>query len=190
MLSAKWVRENIDRVRGSLLTRQVETNLDSFLQWDRQRRECISQVDELKNEQNQASRQIRKLKAAGEDASSVIREMQEVAERIGMDVSTVSRAVSGKYIDTPVGVYPLRMFFSSGFRRSGPLIEGQPSALSRVAVKDLIAEIIENEDKSKPLSDDEVARELAGRGINVKRRTVNKYRAELGIPSKEKRSQY
>lgn len=117
-------------------------------------------------------------------------EMQEVAHRIGMDVSTVSRAVSGKYVDTPVGVYPLRMFFSSGFRRSGPTAEGQPQALSRVAVKNMIAEIVDNEDKSRPLSDEEIVGELAGRGINVKRRTVNKYRAELGIPSKEKRAEY
>lgn len=117
-------------------------------------------------------------------------EMQQVAGELGMDVSTVSRAVSGKYVDTPVGVFPLRMLFSSGFRRSGHAADDRPEALSRLAIKNLIAEIVQREDKSHPLADDEIAAELARRGVNIKRRTVNKYRAEIGIPSKEKRSQY
>ena len=82
MLSAKWVRENLERVKDSLARRETQVDLDSFLRWDEQRRECISQVDYLKSKQNQVSCQIGQLKAAGEDASAIIQQTQELAARI------------------------------------------------------------------------------------------------------------
>ncbi|GAB6065450.1 RNA polymerase factor sigma-54 [Aquifex pyrophilus] len=103
--------------------------------------------------------------------------IREVSERLGVHESTVSRIVNSKYVKTPVGTYPLRFFF---VRES---VEGT----SQEEILTLIKEIIEKEDKSKPLSDEEIAKILQSRGVNVARRTVTKYREILGIPSSRKR---
>ena len=109
--------------------------------------------------------------------------MAEVAEKVGVHVATVSRAVSGKYVQTPRGIYPLRMFFSGGTKRA----DGRDVAWD--AVKARLKEIVAAEDKSKPLNDDELAAELAKAGLNIARRTVAKYRRLLDIPPARKRRQ-
>jgi RNA polymerase sigma-54 factor len=101
--------------------------------------------------------------------------MSQVAEVVGVHETTVSRAVSGKYIQTPQGVFEMKFFFTAGLQTASG------SDVSNTSVKDMIAEIFKNENPSKPLSDQEVVKMLTGKGINIARRTVAKYRDELGI---------
>jgi len=107
--------------------------------------------------------------------------IKEVAEEIGVHPSTVSRAVSNKYVHTAQGVYELRFFFSEGV--NGPEGAGTPLMLLKRKVKKLI----EEEDPSKPLTDDQIAATLQSQGINVTRRTVAKYREDMRIPSTHQR---
>jgi RNA polymerase sigma-54 factor len=107
--------------------------------------------------------------------------IKEVAEEIGVHPSTVSRAVSSKYVHTPQGVFELRFFFSEGV--NGPEGAGTPLMLLKRKVKKLI----EEEDPKKPLTDDQIAMMLQKQGIDVTRRTVAKYREDLRIPSTHQR---
>jgi RNA polymerase sigma-54 factor len=107
--------------------------------------------------------------------------IKEVAEEIGVHPSTVSRAVSSKYVHTPQGVFELRFFFSEGV--NGPEGAGTPLMLLKRKVKKLI----EDEDPKKPLTDDQIASLLQGQGIDVTRRTVAKYREDMRIPSTHQR---
>jgi RNA polymerase sigma-54 factor len=107
--------------------------------------------------------------------------IKEVAEEIGVHPSTVSRAVSNKYVHTAQGVFELRFFFSEGV--NGPEGAGTPLMLLKRKVKKLI----EEEDARKPLTDDQLAHILQTQGINVTRRTVAKYREDLRIPSTHQR---
>ncbi|MGI4756584.1 MAG: RNA polymerase factor sigma-54, partial [Janthinobacterium lividum] len=107
--------------------------------------------------------------------------IKEVAEEIGVHPSTVSRAVSNKYVHTPQGVYELRFFFSEGV--NGP--EG--GDLPLLLLKKRVRKLIEEEDAAKPLTDDALAAELQRQGIQVTRRTVAKYREDMNIPSTHQR---
>ena len=107
--------------------------------------------------------------------------IKEVAEEIGVHPSTVSRAVSNKYVHTPQGVFELRFFFSEGV--NGPEGSGLPLVLLKRKVKKLI----EEEDPAKPLTDDQIAQLLEAQGIHVTRRTVAKYREDMQIPSTHQR---
>ncbi len=107
--------------------------------------------------------------------------IKEVAEEIGMHPSTVSRAVANKYVHTQQGVYELRFFFSEGV--NGPEGGDLPLPLLKRKVK----KIIEDEDARKPLTDDALAAELQRQGIQITRRTVAKYREDMGIPSTHQR---
>jgi len=107
--------------------------------------------------------------------------IKEVAEEIGVHPSTVSRAVANKYAHTPQGVYELRYFFSEAVQ--GPA--GQSTSL--LNLKRMVKRLIEEEDRSKPLTDDQITRLLQSQGIMVTRRTVAKYREDLKIPSTHQR---
>jgi RNA polymerase sigma-54 factor len=107
--------------------------------------------------------------------------IKDVAEEIGVHPSTVSRAVSNKYVHTPQGVYELRFFFSEGV--NGPEGASTPLLLLKRKVKKLIDE----ENPSKPLTDDLIASMLQVQGIQVTRRTVAKYREDMRIPSTHQR---
>ena len=102
--------------------------------------------------------------------------MAQVAEVVGVHETTVSRAVSGKYIETPQGVFEMKYFFTAGLQTYAG-----GEGVSNTSVKDMIAEIFKGEDTSKPLSDQEVVKLVAAKGITIARRTVAKYRDELGI---------
>lgn len=92
--------------------------------------------------------------------------------------STISRVVSHKYVDTPLGIFPLKFFFSTGYQTKGG------ETLSATAIKELIKEIIAQEDPQNPLSDSEISKLLYEKhGLKIARRTVTKYREELNIPS-------
>ena len=101
--------------------------------------------------------------------------MSQIADVVGVHETTVSRAVSGKYIETPQGVFEMKYFFTAGLQTTGG------SDVSNASVKDMVAEIFKAENSTKPLSDQEVVKMLTDKGINIARRTVAKYRDELGI---------
>jgi RNA polymerase sigma-54 factor len=101
--------------------------------------------------------------------------MAQVAEVVGVHETTVSRAVSGKYMQTPQGMFEMKFFFTAGLQTASG------TDVSNASVKDMVAEIFKGEDQSKPLSDQEVVKMLADKGIVIARRTVAKYRAELNI---------
>lgn len=98
--------------------------------------------------------------------------MKDVSDRLGIHESTVSRAVKGKYVSSPIGVFPLKFFFSSKRSSSGS---------SSSSLKGRLEEIISTEDISKPYSDQKLSEILNSEGFKTARRTVSKYREELGI---------
>lgn len=102
--------------------------------------------------------------------------LKDIATMIGMDISTVSRVASSKAVQTDFGIYPLKYFFSEGISTDSG------EEVSSREVKQIIKEIIESEDKSKPYSDDKLEKILNEKGYNIARRTVAKYREQLNIP--------
>lgn len=111
--------------------------------------------------------------------------LQEVADEVGLHVTTVSRATQGKYIQTPRGIYALRFFFDGRLQKRSPehTDEAPAGQLATKTVKDRIARIIEEEDERAPLSDQAIEEILRSKeGVQIKRRTVAKYRENLGIP--------
>ena len=108
--------------------------------------------------------------------------MQEVADALGIHVSTVSRAISEKYVQEPRGITSLKFFFTGGTENEEGGVE------SRLSVKERVKDIIEKEEKREPLSDDQVAEQLSKEfGLGIARRTVTKYRKALSIPSSRQR---
>jgi len=101
--------------------------------------------------------------------------MAQVAEVVGVHETTVSRAVSAKYIQTPQGVFEMKFFFTAGLQTASG------NDVSNTSVKDMIADIFKGEDTARPLSDQEVVKMLSDKGITIARRTVAKYRGELNI---------
>jgi RNA polymerase sigma-54 factor len=110
--------------------------------------------------------------------------MQEVADRVGVHVSTVSRAISDKYAQTPHGIYSLKHFFTGGVQKEDGDME------SWEVVRQKLLDIVENEDKKNPLSDEAIAEKLQQQGIDIARRTVSKYRKNLDVPSSRLRKEY
>lgn len=118
-----------------------------------------------------------------EQGASAIRPltMREIADAVGIHEATVSRAVSGKYMGTPWGIFDLKHFFSRGFSSDDE--HTGSAAGAREAMQDLLA----SEDPGNPLSDNQLAEELRSRGISAARRTIAKYREQLGIlPAKQR----
>jgi len=107
--------------------------------------------------------------------------MQQIAEKVGVHVTTVSRAVDDKWIQTPRGIFPLRRFFVFGTTSA----DGEDVAYETIRMK--LQEIIDKEEKSNPLSDDDLVDELKKHGLGVARRTITKYRKKMGIPSSRQR---
>jgi len=110
--------------------------------------------------------------------------MQQAADALGVHVSTISRTVQDKHVLTPWGVYPLKHFFSSSVACSA---EERRHALSSLAIKDRIKDLVAQEDRRKPLSDATITTILNGEGVDIKRRTVAKYREALGIGRQSQR---
>lgn len=101
---------------------------------------------------------------------------KDIADEVMMDISTISRVVNGKYVQSPVGIHELKFFFSEG------LSTDSGTEISNKHIKELIKEICDNENKKKPFSDDKIASLLQDKGIHIARRTVAKYREQLMIP--------
>ena len=110
--------------------------------------------------------------------------MRQAADKLGLHETTVSRAVSGKYMLTPVGLFEFKYFFSGGFQSE----EGEE--VSARAIKNMIRDLVNAEDPAHPLSDSKLSNLLAEKGFEVARRTIAKYREELGISSSQLRKVY
>jgi len=121
-----------------------------------------------------------------EKGRSALRPMtqSEIADKLNLHETTVSRAVAGKYMSTPQGLIAFRDFFSGGYTG------GDGEDVSAGAIRDFIRSAIADEDPAKPLSDSAVEKLLKARGLTVARRTIAKYREELGIPSSQLRRKY
>ena len=110
--------------------------------------------------------------------------LKDIAEEVGIHESTVSRSINGKYLQCPRGVYEIKYFFSAGVSGS----EGE--GISSNSIKEFIKEIVENEDPKKPYSDQKMVEIFEEKGIAISRRTVAKYRDEMGILSSSKRKRF
>ena len=102
--------------------------------------------------------------------------LKDIAERIGMDISTVSRVANSKYVQTPYGTFLLKTLFSES------LSTDSGEEVSTREVKKILEEAVGEEDKRKPLSDEKLMKVLQDKGYQIARRTVAKYREQLGIP--------
>ncbi|MBL7995894.1 RNA polymerase factor sigma-54 [bacterium] len=103
--------------------------------------------------------------------------LEDVALRIGMDISTISRATNGKYAQTDYGVFELKYFFSTG------MVNSDGEDVSTKHIKALLKQVVDEEDKKKPLSDEDLAKMLTDRGTPIARRTITKYREQMMIPA-------
>ena len=112
----------------------------------------------------------------GDEASLRPMILKDVAEKTGLDLSTISRVSNSKYAQTRWGTFPLRHFFSDGY------VTESGEQLSTRQIKAMLRDIVEGEDRRKPLSDDAIREELERKGFPIARRTVAKYREQLGIP--------
>jgi RNA polymerase sigma-54 factor len=110
--------------------------------------------------------------------------MQQIADQVGVHVTTVSRAVDDKWVQTPRGIFPLKRFFGGGTQT----VTGEEIAWEKIKQK--LMEIIDNENKANPLSDEDLVAKLNEAGYPVARRTVTKYRKMLKIPSSRQRKDW
>ena len=182
MRLSQGAREALDRVKNDkrmhdFLMKRIE-RARWFLDAVAQRRHTL-----LKIAQAMVDRQREFLDYGPERLKPM--KMQEIADSVGVHISTVSRAIRGKYAQTPQGILLLKSLFSGGQRTA---TGGQRS---RVSIQERIREIVDAEDKKAPLSDEEIVRILRERdGVKVARRTVTKYRIALGIPASTLRRSY
>jgi len=112
----------------------------------------------------------------GDDARLKPMILKDIADRTGLDISTISRVSNSKFIQTHFGIYPLKYFFSESMQKD------TGEEVSTREIKAILRECIENEDKKNPLTDDELAQVLKEKSYNIARRTVAKYREQLDIP--------
>ncbi|MDC1336624.1 RNA polymerase sigma-54 factor, partial [Flavobacteriaceae bacterium] len=102
--------------------------------------------------------------------------LKDIAEKIGMDISTISRVANSKYVDTPYGIKLIKTFFSEGITNDKGI------EVSTIEIKKELQNIINGENKSKPLTDDELTKKINDKGYPIARRTVAKYREMIGAP--------
>lgn len=140
-------------------------------------------IEALKQRQNTLSKTMQSILdfqhdffLSGDDCDLKPMILEDIAKATGFDISTISRVVNSKYIETPFGIYPLKYFFSEG------LVNQNGEEVSTRELKKVLQEIVDNEDKLKPFTDEQLVKQLSDRGYNVARRTIAKYRDLLGIP--------
>ena len=140
-------------------------------------------VEALKQRQNTLSKTMRAILdyqhdyfLDGDESSLRPMVLKDIAEITGFDISTISRVVNSKFIETHFGIFPLKYFFSEGMENS----EGEE--VSTRELKKVLQECVDEEDKKKPLTDEQLVVVMKKRGYNVARRTIAKYRGQLGIP--------
>ena len=161
---------------------------------DREQKEAVNFVKEkmdsakwfieaLKQRQNTLSKTMQSIInfqypffASGDEAKLKPMILEDIAKDTGFDISTISRVVNSKYIETPYKIYPLKYFFSES------LVNKAGEEISTREVKTILRQIVDSEDKHKPLTDEQLVSELSAKGYKVARRTIAKYRDQLGIP--------
>lgn len=169
----RWMSGDLSSEEKEFIKRKVNSAqwlIDSI----NQRRNTLTRVS-----QAIVDHQIRFLDEGPEAIEPL--KMQQIAEKVGVHVTTVSRAVDDKWVQTPRGIYPLKRFFVGGTVSTA----GEEITWDAIRIK--LQELVDNEDKSKPYSDDELVKELHRHGQKVARRTVTKYRQKMGIPSSRQR---
>ena len=107
--------------------------------------------------------------------------LQEAAKALGFNQSTISRAINGKYVQSPQGIHEMRYYFSRG---------SADASITAISVKEEIKRILNSENKSEPLSDERIAEILNSSGTTIKRRTVANYRKQMNIPGARKRRRF
>ena len=156
-----------------------QSRIDSFYgdwvrdQIERRRAEVISVATAIFDHQ-------RRFLVEGPNSIAPLR-MQQIADACGLHVTTVSRAVSDKWVQTPRGLYPLKQFF---------IAESRNADSNATEIQNKIQELIDEEDKSMPHRDDQLVAQLEKHGFAVARRTITKYRKKLGIPSSRQRRRW
>lgn len=145
-------------------------------------------IDSIRQRQNTLMNTMKTIVALQEDFfkhGEGLRPMilKDIADRVNLDISTISRVVNGKYVQTNFGVFELKYFFSEGLETESG------EEVSNREVKNALQQIIDDEDKKKPLSDQAIAKKLKEKGYKVARRTVSKYREQLNIPVARLRKQ-
>jgi RNA polymerase sigma-54 factor len=179
------------------VSRAFQEMLQSYSKGDKQQKEINEAVTFIKHKLDSASWFIQAIQQrqgtlmktmegivskqyafflTGDDAQLRPLRMKEIASLIGMDISTVSRVVSAKSVQTDFGMFPLKYFFSEG------IMNDAGEDISTRELKNILREIIEQEPAGSPYADEELEKRLAEKGYVVKRRTVAKYREALGIP--------
>jgi RNA polymerase sigma-54 factor len=140
-------------------------------------------IDAVKQRQNTLQRTMEAIVAiqhdfflTGDETKLKPMILKDVAERTGFDISTISRVSNSKYVQTNMGVYPLKFFFSEALQNKAG------KNVSSHEVKHILKKSIENEDPSKPFTDDQLTRILNQKGYKIARRTVAKYREQMNIP--------
>jgi len=109
--------------------------------------------------------------------------LKDIANKIDMDISTVSRVANSKYIDTPYGIKLLKTFFSEGFKNQ----DGEN--ISSIEIKIILESLIKKENKFNPITDENISKLLKEKGYNIARRTIAKYREQLDIPTSRMRKE-
>jgi RNA polymerase sigma-54 factor len=147
----------------------------------------IDSIEQRQRTIERITREILKAQAAFFDRGVSLLQpltMTRIATIVGVHETTVSRAIANKYIKTPHGVFDFKYFFTPGYQADGG------AAVSNTSVKEMIADTVAGEDKASPLSDQEIVTGLHGKGLTIARRTVAKYREELGILPSNLRRDY
>jgi RNA polymerase sigma-54 factor len=168
-----------DKVVGSYL-REKDKEFQWLLQSLQQRKQTILKVGKLVVEKQKYF--FLKGPAAIQPLT-----LKEVAEEAGLHESTISRAVKGKYMQTPYGIFEMKYFFSAAIKSVNMEDSG---AASSTSIKNEIQRLVDEEDKKKPLSDQKIVNMLIDKGYEVSRRTIAKYRDQLGISSSTMRKRY
>ena len=160
-----------DNKQGLSMIKESIASGNQFIEALKQRRETLSKVIQVI-----AIMQRDYFLSGGNSDDLRPMVLQDVADRSGYDVSTISRVSNSKYIDTDFGIIPVKDLFSTA-------IQTEEGAISNVAVQEALRNLIENEDKHNPLSDDALSEQLKAKGYPVARRTVAKYREQLNFPT-------
>ena len=169
--------------RGQLSKQEKEYIQDKM----RSGKFLISSIEQRQQTIERIANEIVKVqKAFLEEGVSKLRPctMTQVAEAVGVHETTVSRAIANKYMQTPQGVFDMKFFFTPGYQG------GDGESISNTSVKDMIQQLVSSEDTTKPLSDQAIVTKLKEKDLKIARRTVAKYREELGILPSNLRRQY
>ena len=175
---SEYYRKRLQDPKCTAEEKEFIKNKISSAQW------LIDSIEQRRNTLTRVSQAIvehqRNFLDEGPEAIEPLK-MQQIADKVGVHVTTVSRAVDDKWIQTPRGILPLKRFFVGGTQTE----DGDDVAWDTIRLK--LQELIDKEDKSDPYSDEKLVEELKKEGMQVARRTVTKYRKKMGIPSSRQR---